>query len=62
MSPPNRDRSAWLWLGILLCTLAGAFFGAAIGIPNGLGIAGILIGTVTGLVLGIAGARASVRR
>lgn len=64
MSPDlreRRNRSVFLWFGVLLCTASGAFFGAAIGMPNGLGLAGVFIGTVSGLVLGVGGARASAR-
>lgn len=62
MSPDRRNRSTWLWLGVLLCTIAGAFFGAVIGVPYELGVAGILIGTVLGFALGVYGARKSVGR
>lgn len=65
MSPDlnnRRNRSAFRWFGVLLCTVSGAFFGAAIGIPNDLGLAGLLIGTALGFALGVGGPRASVRR
>jgi F0F1-type ATP synthase assembly protein I len=65
MGPERRDRrnrSAFLWFGVLLCTLAGAFFGYLIGAPSGLGFEGVLIGLVLGFSVGVAGARASVRR
>lgn len=62
MSPDRRNRSAWLWLGILLCTIAGAFFGAVIGAPNDLGIVGTPIGFVVGFLVGVYGARKSVGR
>lgn len=60
MRPINR--SVWLWMGILLCTLAGAFFGAVLGVPNDRGFAGVLIGLVCGFAVGIYGARKSVGR
>lgn len=60
MRPENR--SSWRWFGVLLCTLSGAFFGAVIGVPSGLGFESLLIGIVLGFSIGVAGARASVRR
>lgn len=63
MSPPNRrNRSTFLWFGILLCTASGAFFGAVIGAPYELGIPGVLIGIVLGFSLGVYGARKSTGR
>lgn len=58
----RENRSAWRWFGVLLCTLSGAFFGAVIAAPSELGFEGVLIGIVLGFFIGVAGARASVRR
>lgn len=56
------NRSVWLWIGVLLFTLAGAFFGAVIGVPAGHGFEAILIGVVLGFCLGVYGARKSIGR
>lgn len=57
----RRNRSTWLWLGVVFCTASGALFGSIIG-AGGAGklVAGVLIGIATGFAVGVYGARKSV--
>lgn len=55
-----RNRSAWLWLGVLFCTIAEVLFGFIIGAGGEQTFAAILIGLVAGFAVGIYGARKSI--
>lgn len=59
----SRDNlTVILWIAIVLVSLAGLFFGVELGIRAGSGCLGGLMGLVLALVVGVLGARWSVRR
>lgn len=53
---PMRSNTL-LWIGVALCTAAGALLGAWIGSQSGNGFVGAIPGLVGGFVLGVYGAR-----
>lgn len=57
-----QDRSVILWLGVLLLSLAGLFFGVEVGIRAGSGFLGGLLGLLIGFAVGVFGARWTLGR
>lgn len=57
-----QDRSVILWIGVLLLSLAGLFFGVEIGIRAGSGFLGGLVGILVGFAVGVFGARWTLGR
>ena len=57
------DRSAWLWLGVMLLTIGGLVLGAGLGIrAGGSGFLGGIIGLSFGFFAGVFGARWTLGR
>lgn len=62
-----EDRSVILWIGVMLVTLSGLFFGVEIGIRllgGGAfgGLIGGLLGLAAGFLIGVVGARWALGR
>lgn len=56
------NRSIILWIGVLLVSLAGLFFGIEVGIRAGSGFVGGLLGLLVGFTVGVFGARWTLGR